>query len=248
MLSVFSDLESISSCAAQYVEHAGWNSIKKRGVFYLSLAGGSTPIRMYQLLADRLGANGCFWSHTHIYWGDERCVPEDSASSNYNMARTYLLKAIPIPPDQIHPMPAGGSNLQDACDQYARQLPQRFDLILLGVGADGHTASLFPRSDILTQTDDSVSMSKAPGESYSRMTLAPQVLVGARRRLILVSGADKHKALCKVFSPEGVVCDTPAKLVRHSLWLADMDATNQLSARQFLSNNKNRMQEKSYDS
>ncbi len=176
--------------------------------YYLSLAGGSTPKRLYASLARDDRFDSALWSAFEIYFGDERYVPHDSEDSNYRMVKQAWLDHVPIPAAQVHPVPTQCSDIQDCARNYADQLatlPQQngvpcFDLALLGMGDDGHTASLFPGTPVLNETSRfaaEVFVSKL--DSY-RITLTYPVLNNARRVVAMVTGQAKARMLKQVLT------------------------------------------------
>jgi 6-phosphogluconolactonase len=183
-----------------------YDAVQRRDRCSVALAGGNTPRTLYGLLAsefrDRLP-----WTRIHIFWGDERYVPADSVDSNYRMAREVLLDHVPCPPANIHPMPTYSASPDAAAATYAATLRDyfgddgpRFDLALLGLGADGHTASLFPKSAALAERTRWVVATTAPAEPSVRLTLTLPVLNRAANLFVLVAGADKANALQHVRS------------------------------------------------
>lgn len=188
------------------------------GDFRVALAGGSTPKDLYAALVDRPVP----WGRTRFYWGDERCVPPEHADSNYRMAREALLSKVPVPPENIHRIQA---ERPDAAELYEAELEGRFDLVLLGMGPDGHTASLFPDTEALREAKRLVLANWVPKLGARRITLTYPALNAARNVLFLVSGPDKARAAGEVLR-EGKVL--PAGLVRPAdgrlIWLLDRPA------------------------
>lgn len=226
MMHVFDDLGMLSDAAARHIASYAQQCVDQRGRFTWLLCGGSTPEMMYRLLAGNPYGEQGFWWKTDFYWGDERCVSPDSDQSNYRLARRDLLDMILTPDSQFHRMPAERPDRDAAADEYAAVLPDQPDLLLLGVGPDGHTASLFPGSPALGETERLVVPVEGPQyvEPRWRMTITPLVLPTAKRILVLVAGRDKAEALERVFQPEGDVLQTPARLVRDALWFVDRPA------------------------
>jgi len=187
-----------------------WQSIARDAAFHVALAGGNTPRELYGLLATQEFRTQVDWGKVHLFWGDERSVPPDHPDSNYGMVRRELLLRIPIPPANVHRMEAEQHNLGRAAQDYEeilrRNLPlnalgfPRFHLILLGMGRDGHTASLFPGSPKLRDTLRWVSTPLVPQLGTRRMTLTLPVLNAARQVLFLVTGAEKAQALHDVWN------------------------------------------------
>lgn len=190
-----------------------------RGAFHVALAGGSTPKRLYQMLAmpDRQGEID--WARVHVYFGDERAVPPEHADSNYRMVRESLLDHVPIPPDNVHCMRATPERVDQGATNYAAVLRQHlphaagmpiFDLILLGMGADGHTCSLFPGTPILAERTRTVAPVHVEHLDSWRLSVTYPVLDAARHLLFLVAGSDKAARLRHVCRDE-----TPPVPVQH---------------------------------
>ena len=209
---VFNDLEALSAAAAERVLDTANRAIAERGGFHIALAGGGTPRRLYELLATPGRRNPTDWSRWHIWFGDERCVPHAHVDSNFRMARTALLDQVPVPADQVHPMVVDPAQPQADAAAYARTMqaimPTEgnvpvFDLILLGMGDDGHTASLFPGTDILEITDRPAAAVYVADKDSWRISLTYPVLDRARELLFLVAGAGKAPVIARVLgTPE----------------------------------------------
>ncbi len=241
---VVDDAEALAHAAADEVARCAEAAVRARGRFMLALSGGSTPQRLYRLLADR-EAPFCEWiGATHLFWSDERHVPPDHPDSNYRMVREALLDAVlpPIPADNIHRIPAELPDAAQAADAYENELRRcfalapgevpRFDLMLLGLGADGHTASLFPGSDALHEREHLAVAVWVDKLSAFRITLTPPVFERAAEALFLVSGAGKAAALHAVLRSEHDPDRYPAQIVRphdgRLLWSADRTAASRL--------------------
>lgn len=219
-------------------------STATRGAFCVCLAGGSTPRRLYEKLAEetRTAADPFPWERTHVFWGDERAVPPDHAESNYRMANEALVSRVPIPRANIHRIRGEEPDPHRAATIYEAEMSEafavdrgevpRFDLILLGLGADGHTASLFPRSPAL-ESASLVSAVWVEHLSTYRITLTPRVINHAARIVFLVSGADKAMALKSVLEGTLDPARFPAQAVQpvdgEVLWLADAAAASLLA-------------------
>jgi 6-phosphogluconolactonase len=202
----------------------------------VALAGGSTPQSLYRLLADDKGPyrTRVPWESTHVFFGDERMVPPDDPDSNARMAFEALLRHVPVPEEQVHRIRGENPDPDRAAEEYEEMLRDtfrlagreqpRFDLVLLGLGADGHTASLFPGDRALRETERLAVPATAPVPPHARVTLALPVLNAASSVLFLVSGAAKAPAVQRVRKGE----DLPAARVRPSsgalLWLCDRAA------------------------
>lgn len=194
------------------------------GPVSVALAGGSTPRPVYESLA---GTSDVPWDRLEVFFGDERAVPPADPESNYGMARAWLLDRVPIPTARVHRMKAEAEPLPAAAREYGRALPQALDLVLLGIGIDGHTASLFPRADTLL-VDAWVAPALAPDPPRRRLTLTPRALGRALRLIVLASGEEKAgpvaRALTGVWDP--IRC--PAQLARRGTWLLDPASASEL--------------------
>lgn len=237
-IEVLADAEAVCRRAAEGFVRSAEAAVGARGRFAVALSGGHTPRRLYALLADPAGPYraGIAWDRTHVFWGDERCVPPDSADSNYRMAYEALLAHVPVPAAQIHRMPV---EQPDGAGAYARTLraffgaqPPRFDLVLLGLGPEGHTASLFPGSPALTEATRWVVPVEVEQAVRHRITLTPPVLNAAGQVTFLACGAEKAEALRGVLGAERRPSHWPAQIVQPAdgalLWLLDREAARLL--------------------
>ena len=194
------------------------DSIAARGRFTVALAGGSTPAALYRLLASPPFADGIDWSRWHVFWGDERCVPPDHPDSNYGMARLTLLDHVPIPPSQVCRI-VGEDPPQQAAEAYAATLADalapdgHLDLALLGIGDDGHTASLFPGTAALEERELTVAANWVPHLGAHRITLTLPTLIRARHVAVLATGADKADAVRRALVPRPGDATPPIALV-----------------------------------
>ncbi|MGJ3252030.1 MAG: 6-phosphogluconolactonase [Elainellaceae cyanobacterium] len=206
-------------------------AIAKRGRCSIALAGGSTPKPLYESLATQ----SLPWDALHIFWGDERYVPSDHPDSNERMARMAWLDRVPIPPDNIHPVPTDAPEPSQAADQYEAEIRDVFetqpgaypalDIVLLGMGDDGHTASLFPHTAALDVSDRLITVGNKDGQP--RITFTAPFINYAHCVIFLVAGANKRPALAQVFAPEGDATAYPSRLIRPQgdlWWLLDADA------------------------
>ena len=219
------------AAAEQFIALAD-KAIATRGQFNVALAGGSTPRATYTLLAEDEFAKSVEWPCIHVFWGDERCVPPDHLDSNYGMVRETLMDKVPLPHENIHRI-RGELPPQQAAMSYHQELIQflgingRFDLILLGMGADGHTASLFPGTKALEERTRWVMENYIESLGSWRVTLTLTVVNAARQVIFLVSGAAKAETLARIRSGERL----PAALVHPSsgqlTWLIDAKAAGQ---------------------
>jgi 6-phosphogluconolactonase len=188
------DLQALHRSALERVLAAAAQAIADRGQFHLVLAGGETPRAIYRLLRDTTAE----WAAWHIYFGDERCLPVDDQERNSRMAGDEWLDHVMIPTGQVHLIP-GELGAKDAAEAYAAilQAAGKFDLVLLGLGEDGHTASLFPGSDWGTTpaAPDAMAVFDAPKPPPQRVTLSAARLSRARQVMFLVAGEAKHRAV-----------------------------------------------------
>lgn len=196
---IVADVDSLGHAVATRIIDSAREAIREHGAFYFALSGGSTPRYLHQILALPANQQQIEWDRVHIFFGDERNVPVDHPDSNFRMAQETLLSKIPIPRSQVHAMPTGCEDMQDCAQHYAElltTLPQRqgmpcFDMIVLGVGDDGHTASLFPGTPILAERDRSVAAVFVPKLDAWRVSLTYPVLNQANTIVVLASGAGK---------------------------------------------------------
>jgi len=236
------DAAEVARHAARRFVDWAWQAIAVDGRFNVALSGGSTPREMYRLLATSEFRMQVDWPRVHIFWGDERAVPPDHAESNYGAARRELLVRVPIPQANVHRMEADDPSIGRAAHNYEAILRSflelddrgfpRFHLLLLGMGIDGHTASLFPGSPLLRETSRWVSTPMGPKPGIRRMTLTLPVLDAARRILFLVTGRDKAARLRQVLLEKSDP-PLPAQMVKprngERLWLVDEAAASLLN-------------------
>lgn len=194
----------------------------------LALAGGSTPRAAYGRLA---GESDLPWSETRIFFGDERRVPPDDPESNYRMAREALLSRLPVPVAEVHRMEGEAPDPEGAARRYAARLPETLDLLILGVGADGHTASLFPGAPSLGEKRRRVVAATAPLEPRGRLTITPPVIRAAARIVVLASGDGKAAAVARALEGPWDPAACPAQLARAGIWVVDEDAAGALRER-----------------
>jgi 6-phosphogluconolactonase len=212
---VVTDPAALAGAAAGRVAAAARESVEARGRFVFVLSGGSTPRRLYETLATAEWKPRIPWDRAVILFGDERCVPPDHPQSNYRMARETLLDRLPLQPGQVHRMRGEASDPSHAARAYEAELRglfpgesgPRFDLLLLGMGPDGHTASLFLGTQALQETTRWVVANHVPKLDAWRLTLTLPALRAARRTLFLISDGDKAKVLAEAFG--GAPHDTP---------------------------------------
>jgi len=235
---VLPDAAALADAAARHVVESAQSAIQARGAFSIALSGGSTPRELHRRLAGPL-KNEVDWSKVHVFFGDERCVPPDHPDSNYRMADETLLAQVPIPSDHVHRM-QGELPPEEAALRYEQQLraffgnePPRLDLILLGMGDNGHTASLFPGLTAVHEQTHWVMAENVPEVGMWRITLTPYVINLGREVLFLVAGAGKASMLRSVLEGPFAPDERPAQIVRPSpgevVWLVDAAAAAELS-------------------
>lgn len=218
------EAERIPEVGASMVEELLRDAIDRRGKASLAVAGGHTPEPMYRRLAELpLG-----WERVNLFFGDERAVPPDDPRSNFRMVRAALLDWLPIPPLAVHRMQAERDDLERAAEAYAALLPDQLDLVLLGIGEDGHTASLFPGSPILDERRRRVVPAMAPSPP-NRLTITPPVIAAARQTLVIAVGAGKTVPVRRALSEDVSVSECPARLARPGRWLLDRQAAEGLT-------------------
>ncbi|MCJ7625637.1 MAG: 6-phosphogluconolactonase [Anaerolineaceae bacterium] len=231
--------DSLAERAAKHIIRTASEAIAARNRFSIALSGGSTPRKLHSLLSEPSFSAKVNWAKTHFFWGDERCVPPDHQDSNYRMAVETLLNHIPCPQENIHRM-SGEIDPQIAADQYERTLKRFYghsshsiDLICLGMGEDGHTASLFPGTAAIHETQRWVVAHFVEKLFAWRITLTPAMINAASNVLFLVSGEKKAEILKKVLQGPEQPDVLPAQIVKPASgkleWFIDECAASQLS-------------------
>jgi 6-phosphogluconolactonase len=238
-LQVFPDANAVSQALADTIVDVGQTAMADRGCFRVALSGGNTPRAAYELLGREPRSLALSWSDVFVYFGDERCVPPDDEQSNYRMAKKAFLDNVPIPPKNIHRI-RGEIDPGHAANDYASILrddlksPPHFDLVLLGLGPDGHTASLFPGSPPDKGDAAWVRAVYAESQMMWRVTITPTLINSARTVVFAVEGLDKADILKTVL--EGPIDPTkyPAQIVKQAsgrlIWLVDELAAGGLDA------------------
>ncbi len=215
------------------------------GTVRVALSGGSTPRALFNLLASDRFRSEIDWGQIDIFWGDERTVPPDDKDSNYRMARETLLSKVPIPDEHVHRIrcelepDAAASDYELELTQVFGDVnpegPPQFDLILLGIGTDGHTASCFPGTSALWVRDRLVVANPVPQQQTTRLTLSVPVLLAARNVLFLVAGEDKAPAVHLAIEGDWNPDETPSQFLRDAsgtvIWMLDAAAASQLHDR-----------------
>lgn len=236
------DPGALARQAAQRFTALAREAVHSRGQFSAALSGGSTPGALYRLLAGAPFRGQIPWHGVHLFWGDERCVPPDDPDSNYRLARETLIARVPIPPGNVHRV-RGELAPEAAAEDYAAELRHffdapwpRFDLILLGLGTDGHTASLSAGSEALAERAVVAVAAQYQDRPSHRVTLTPPAINAARQVLFLVSGHAKAQIVRDVL--EGPANRFPAQAIHPTAgqitWLLDVDAAARLANREAL--------------
>ena len=231
-VAIYPDKPQLAEAAADRFIEAVENAVGERGRCFIALAGGSTPRDLYSRLAARGGELGRGWENVHLLWGDERAVPPESADSNYRMAKEALLDHLPIPAANLHRI-RGESDPGKAAAEYSETIqglanPLRFDLTLLGLGGDGHTASLFAGTPVLDERQEEVAAVFVDELKAWRITLTLPILNRSRQVVFLVAGASKADMVRRIHSLQSPSKAYPASLVQPGsgslLWMLDEEA------------------------
>ncbi len=223
---VYQTTLALSHAVADAIVDAADKAITTRGRFTIALSGGSSPKPLYEMLATREYAEAINWNFTHVFWGDERCVPKDHHDSNYHMARESLLNRVKIPISNMYRIegerePAQAAEryeavLRDFFGKRANTRQARFDVLLLGIGTDGHIASLFPGQSGVRETEKWVVAQHIEGASVTpdRVTLTPVALNAAANIFFVVTGEDKVPALRRIFNDPANPDELPAQAIQ----------------------------------
>jgi 6-phosphogluconolactonase len=234
---VFPNIEALSEAALAEILRILTDAVATRERFSIALAGGHTPAKLYSLWAEKYKAQTP-WDRVHLFFGDERFVPEDDLLSNYRMARETLIAQVPIPAENVHPMLTDFPSAEKAAEAYEVELRKffgegalpAFDVQLLGLGVEGHTASLFPGSPALEEQQNWVAAVTVPAEPPQRLTLTPVVLNQGRNTFFLVAGDNKREILAALrneSAPE--TSQYPAARIRPAgrvVWYLDQAAAD----------------------
>jgi len=239
-VAIYPDSNTLSHEAAQYVVRIATEAIASHGRFTIALSGGSTPKALYTLLGNEPYRDQIDWTLVEIFWSDERCVPPDSSDSNYQLALEVLLSKVPIAANQVHRMPADKPDRDAASQAYIQEMQRvfgtdgipSFDLLQLGMGPEGHTASLFPHQASLHEQQRLVMPVNVPKPPPPRLTFTPPLLNAARHVLFLVTGSEKADALHAVLEGSYQPEEYPAQIVRpphgEVTWMLDTAAAGTL--------------------
>jgi len=237
---IFDTPESLSRAATKLFIETSAQAIRQRGRFLVTLSGGNTPTELYKLLAQSPYKEQIDWPRIHVFWGDERCVPIEDSENSYRQAYDALLSHVPIPAENIHRIESDFEPAEVAKD-YALVLKQfaapsldwpRLDLVLLGMGEDGHSASLFPGSEVKVSKPTMAVTAQYQNRPANRVTLTPLVFNSAHRIIFLVSGESKARTLANVlyggYDPEQLPAQRIRPVEGEVIWMVD-----KLAAKQF---------------
>ena len=223
MIQIFENSRELAHGAAEH-----FVALAQQDRFTVALSGGSTPKILYQLLAEEFREQ-VPWPNTHFFWSDERHVPPDHPDSNFRRAHEAMLSRVPVPESNVHRIHGENPNAQQAADDYEKTLVPRLDLILLGLGTDGHTASIFPGSEVLHETKRLVAAPWVEKLNAYRITMTLPLLNNGASIMFLVSGAEKAQIVKEVLEgpkkyPAQFVQPTNGEL----LWMLDKEAASQI--------------------
>jgi 6-phosphogluconolactonase len=218
------DIADVPRAGASWMAERIEEAVAARGTASVALSGGNSPRPVYAELA----ALPIPWDRVHVFFADERCVPPDDPASNFRMAREALLDRVGAP--HVHRMRGEREDREAAAAEYAKELPDALDLIVLGIGEDGHTASLFPGHDWSRPTGRKViAVSGSPKPPPFRLSVTPEVIWAARARLVLATGAGKARPVRDALESEALPSLHPVQTARDATWLIDRAAASLLS-------------------
>jgi len=237
MIELFSNAQALARGAAEHFVARSGEAVARKGTFTVALSGGSTPKVLYQILASEPFSAQVPWSKTHFFWSDERHVPPDHPDSNYRMTHEAMLSHVPVPESNVHRVHSENPNAGEVANEYEQTLLQltkqtvpQLDLILLGLGPDGHTASIFPGSEVLHETQRLVAAPWVEQFNSYRITMTLPLLNNGASVLFLVSGAEKAEIVKAVIEGPKTY---PAQFIQPThgqlLWMFDKDAASFLA-------------------
>jgi 6-phosphogluconolactonase len=244
-LTIVRDAEALAQEGARRVRESILDALRARSLCRLALSGGRTPRGLYEQLAQPPSADTIRWDGVHVFFGDERHVPPEHPDSNYRMVREALVSRVPIPPSHVHRMDTEQPDATGVAADYAQELTRafalasrewpRFDIVLLGMGSDGHTASLFPRTPVLQEREHLAAAVWIASLQSSRVTLTYPVINNARLVYVLVSGVEKAETLQAVLEGPHDPQQLPIQEIHprngQLTWLVDEAAASRLSRR-----------------
>ena len=247
MVQIFEDSSAISAAAAELFIKLAETAIAENGKFTVALTGGTSPEKLYSTLADPEAQHQIDWNKVYLFWGDERWVPLDDDQSNGKMANRTFIDKLPIPKDHIFYMWSPDKSPEEFAEVYEEQVRQvlgeslQFDLILLGMGPDGHTASLFPHQAVVHEKEKLVAAYYLAPQSMYRITLTEPLINKAKHIVVMLYGENKAHALHEVLEGERNPEQYPAQLLQpangYITWLVDKAAASELKSTNKDSNN-----------
>jgi 6-phosphogluconolactonase len=245
---IFQSVEQLNKSVATLIVKAARDAISKRGSFCISLSGGNTPQKLYALLAGEQFQNSIDWQKTHVFWGDERCLPLDDERNNAHEAKLILLNRINIPSENVHIIPVNYSPAE-AAKRYNAEIisffgdqPKQFDLMLLGLGENGHTASLFPHTDVIHEKLPGVKAVYLEDQQMFRVTMTAPLINASRLIFFLVTGKEKAETVKNIIHGDYMPEEYPAQLINASTkrvsWFLDEGAASLINIEKQVSQTK----------
>lgn len=241
-IQIVADMESLANKSLEFFISSARQAVEKKGAFYVAVSGGYTPKRFFELLGEAPEVKSLLWEKIHLFWVDERCVSPDSQWSNYKLAADTFLTKVGIPEENVHRIPTEYEDFKLASRHYEEtirkvfglkqnQIPE-FDLIMLGMGTEGHTASLFPNSYALLDTENLACVVYVLNQKLNRITLTCPVLTAAAHLVVLVSGEEKADILKEVLTSEPDEVRYPIHvlwpILERVTWLVEKKAASSL--------------------
>ena len=224
MIRVYENSRELARSAAEH-----FVALAQKDSFTVALSGGSTPKVLYQVLAEEFREQ-VLWSKVQFFWSDERHVPPDHPDSNYRMAHEALLSRVPVPENNVHRVRSENPSAQEAADEYEKIIVPRLDLILLGLGTDGHTASIFPGSEVLHETKRLIAAPWVEKLNAYRITMTLPLLNNGASVLFLVSGAEKAQIVKEILEgPKQHPAQAVQPINGELIWMLDRDAAGNLN-------------------
>ncbi len=228
-IQIFNDMASLARAAAEAIVAAAQPRIEARGQFSLGLSGGRTPEPLYHALASPELRAQINWTRVRVFFADERAVPPTHPESTYRLVRETLIDVVRIPPINVHRMKGDYPDLEAAVEEYEAHLTGPLDVLVLGVGEDGHTASIFPGSPLVEERTRRVALvTDAPKPPPLRLTVTGLVLREAHRVMVLATGTEKSAAVARALEGEVEPRELPARLLRNREWYLDPGAAARL--------------------
>jgi len=238
MIKVFDNVNELSKAAADLILDISNRETEKKGNFSLVFSGGSSPKQTYKNLSQSFYKDKIPWNKTFLFWGDERFVPEDDPQNNFKMTNDILIKKIPVPRNQIFPISTKGKPVncalqyEETIKNFFKGKTSSFDLIILGLGDNGHTASLFPNTEVLNEKERLVKEVFVKELNMYRITLTAPVINKAKNILFIVFGEDKAETISKVIEGNFDSQNLPAQLIKPDdgtiRWFIDKSAASKL--------------------